>query len=227
MKDYCDILRGHDAEDVLQVEILRFETSQVMEGQLNGRELEESFSFADTESGEVIESSGDAADETYGDYEAVEDDSGTIAMQIPTAWTDRNGSAWLRDDVEVGWAISASTDLEAFTEGYTTPGVIFGASESLAEQYDTEGLLDLMADDTGTGQCDFDGRETYEDPYYTGHFETYKACGDTDAGIIVVAAAPEDESVLLFVLVQVVTDADLEALDKIMDTFQMVGDVEE
>ena len=41
-----------------------------------------------------------------------------------------------------------------------------------------------------------------------------------------VAAQPEDKSYALFVLVQVVRDADLKALDTIIDTFQVIGDLE-
>ena len=41
--DYCDILRT-GPEDVLAVEVLRFDTQQVLEGELNGRALEQSYS---------------------------------------------------------------------------------------------------------------------------------------------------------------------------------------
>ena len=46
MADYCDILRGHSAADVMSIEVLRFDTEEVLEGQLNGQVLEQSFSFA-------------------------------------------------------------------------------------------------------------------------------------------------------------------------------------
>ena len=39
MSDYCDIIRSHSAQDTLGVEILRFSTSEALEGQLNGRTL--------------------------------------------------------------------------------------------------------------------------------------------------------------------------------------------
>jgi S1-C subfamily serine protease len=39
MTDYCDILRSHRAEDTLSLKLLRFNTGELMEGQLNGREL--------------------------------------------------------------------------------------------------------------------------------------------------------------------------------------------
>jgi S1-C subfamily serine protease len=45
MADYCDILRSHDASDVLEVEVLRFDTKEVLKGQINGDPLSVSFSF--------------------------------------------------------------------------------------------------------------------------------------------------------------------------------------
>lgn len=38
-KDYCDILRSHKASDTLTIKVLRFVEGQLLEGQLNGREL--------------------------------------------------------------------------------------------------------------------------------------------------------------------------------------------
>ncbi len=45
MKDYCDILRSHNPGDTLSVTVIRFDTGEVLEGQLNGRELATSFTF--------------------------------------------------------------------------------------------------------------------------------------------------------------------------------------
>lgn len=39
MTDYCDVLRTHRAEDTLSLRLVRFNTGELMEGQLNGREL--------------------------------------------------------------------------------------------------------------------------------------------------------------------------------------------
>lgn len=62
MSDYCDIIRSHSAQDTLNLEVLRYFTSEVLEGQLNGRTLAvvDSASMAGTESGESESSSEDA-----------------------------------------------------------------------------------------------------------------------------------------------------------------------
>ncbi len=45
MADYCDVLRSHNADDVLSIEVLRFDTKEGLKGQLNGEPLSVAFSF--------------------------------------------------------------------------------------------------------------------------------------------------------------------------------------
>lgn len=40
MEEYCGILRGHKDTDALKIKLVRYKTSELLEGQLNGRELE-------------------------------------------------------------------------------------------------------------------------------------------------------------------------------------------
>lgn len=38
--DYCDVIRSHTASDTLNISLIRFNTGEMMDGQINGRELE-------------------------------------------------------------------------------------------------------------------------------------------------------------------------------------------
>lgn len=60
LSDYCDILRSHSATDALSVSVLRFDTQEGLEGQINGEPLTQAFSFAAAaeSAGEVDSSSG-------------------------------------------------------------------------------------------------------------------------------------------------------------------------
>jgi len=62
MSDYCDVIRSHSAQDTLGVEILRFSTSEALEGQLNGRALSvvDTFSSSGEDAGDSGSDSGDA-----------------------------------------------------------------------------------------------------------------------------------------------------------------------
>lgn len=37
MADYCDILRGKQGNEPIAVEVLRYDTQEILAGQLNGR----------------------------------------------------------------------------------------------------------------------------------------------------------------------------------------------
>jgi hypothetical protein len=45
MSDYCDILRSHKASDALGVSVIRWASGEILEGQLNGRELKVTGTF--------------------------------------------------------------------------------------------------------------------------------------------------------------------------------------
>ncbi len=46
LSEYCDILRSHDATDALSISVIRFDTQEGLEGQINGEALTQAFSFA-------------------------------------------------------------------------------------------------------------------------------------------------------------------------------------
>ncbi len=47
LSEYCDILRSHRPSDTLSLEVLRWANNEVLEGQLNGRELEVAYTLED------------------------------------------------------------------------------------------------------------------------------------------------------------------------------------
>jgi len=214
MADYCDILRTRGPEDVMDVEVLRFATGEVLEGQLNGRELETTFSFGQELEEEVADAPAAGGGATYDSYMTINDDSGVLSVEVPSAWAETNGSAWTDNDVEIGPAVSAAPDLDGFFNTWETPGMFFGASNQLNDTVDS--LLDGFS---YSDSCSYGGRFDYEDPLYTGKYDLWSECGGSETIYIVLAVQPEDGSFLALVTVQVVSDADLDALDHIMNTF--------
>lgn len=221
MADYCDILRTHEPTDTMALEVVRPSTEEYLEGQLNGDPLEVSFSFAQTLGDDLGATSGDG--DAY-EYVTLTDDADAIQFEVPTTWDDTNGSAWLFDDVEVGSALSAAPNFDDFLETYSTPGVFFGASASLTDEYTVESLLDRFYENNDFN-CTYEGREPYEDALYTGYFDRYTDCGDVGSTIIDLVAEPEDQSFVMWLNIQVVDEADLEALDHILNSFQVVGEL--
>ncbi len=220
MSDYCDILRSHDPEDTLSMEVLRFDTQEVLAGQLNGRPLAVSFSFAQQVEGETGGAVG--AGTKYTDYVKVYNDSKTIKLEVPVEWSDTDGRDWAPENENVGPAISAAPNLDEFYKTYSTPGVFFAASRVMAQKYNETSFLDSLEKDSN---CTYDGRYDYSDELYTGVYDLFTDCGSAKSLIIRLAAVPKSRAFLMYVYVQVVTEADLDALDAILKSFEVVGNL--
>jgi serine protease Do len=216
MADYCDILRTRNATDVMAVEVLRFASQEVLEGQLNGRALVQTFSFAQQLASEVSDgpASGSPGSTAYDSYQLVTDESGLLTVEIPTAWGDVDGSPWLLEGEVIGLSITAAPRIADFNSSWTTPGLFFGATDQFDLTMDE--LLDFF--DYGDS-CGYDGRYDYEDGVYFGLYDLWVNCGGTDTKLVVLGSEPADRSYLVLVMVQVVTDADLYALDYILNSF--------
>lgn len=216
MSDYCDILRSHESDDPLSVEILRFGTEEVLEGTLNGEEeLTVAFSFAQ-ELGDDVGSDAGAAYE----YTDVYDDDGILYMMIPTTWSDIDGSGWNLDGTVVGNAIIASPSLVNFYDTWDTPGVFFGASQVLLDETEPGDLLNMW---DFSDSCDYDGTYDYEDAVYAGAYDLWLNCGGTNTAFVVLEAYPPEEEFVVLIQIQIVSDADLDALDTILATFDLVS----
>lgn len=226
MADYCDILRSHNPGDTLNIEVLRYFSSEVLVGQINGRELETAASFTESTDTEGIIEGGDTG-EIYTSYLTITDDTGAIQMSIPEAWDEVDGSQWETDWGGVPFvaaAITASADLNAYNNTYGESGVFFAASDRLGEIGGYVQLLDgtkyWYEDD-----CEFDSRENYKDSVYEGKYDLWTNCGAEDGVVLILSARPinDPEAFLILVEVKLIKDADLDALDQVLATFDVVG----
>lgn len=218
LADYCDILRSHNATDTLNLTVLRFNTEEVLEGQLNGRALEPSFSFAQSLEEETVDTAPAGSGEPaggYSGYMAISDNDGVLTVEVPNEWGDVDGSAWTVDNEVIGWSVTAAPNLDDFYSTWTMPGMFFGASVQLAD-FGQDELLDYF---DYSDSCTYGGRDVYEDALYAGSYDLWQECGGTDTLYVVVSAKPESGAYSIVVSIQVVTDADLAALDQILNTF--------
>jgi serine protease Do len=223
MSDYCDVLRSHDAEDTLDIEVLRYGSNEVLTGQINGRELETALTFTETIEDDlsdiVVEDSG-----AYSGYNSVLDDYGAIQMDIPVEWTDIYGGFWEDGGDTIGSAISAAADLDAYLNTWSESGVFFGASDDLAELGGYVNLLDIRRGDL-MDDCKYDDRYDYEDVVYRGKYDLFENCGESGNVYIVLTAVPieDPQAFLILVEMQIGKEADFDALDQILASFDVVG----
>ena len=223
MADYCDILRTHNPDDTIAIEVLRYASEEYLEGQLNGRELETSFSFAEELGGEVEGEEGETVAK-YDEYVLVQDDYGAIQVSVPAAWSEIDGSAWVDSGDIIGASITAAASLDNFNASYSEPGVFFGATDDIAELGGYIQLLDVYRDWAREDDCTFEYREDYEDPAFEGAFDVFSNCLDSEGVLVILSAKPHSStSPLVLVMVQIMSDADLDALDEILNTFNVIG----
>ena len=86
-------------------------------------------------------------------------------------------------------------------------------------------LLDIVRPDF-IGSCELDGRYDYEDVLYRGKYDLFADCGGGGGSLfMVLTAVPKDAPTEFLILleVQIVQDGDLEAVDRILDSFEVVG----
>ena len=220
MAEYCDVVRSHAATDVMSVEVLRYDTSEFLEGQINGQPLETSVSFAN----ELSDTTEEGPSTGYASYVSISDDGGSIVTEVPAEWSDIDGGSFNDDAGNLLYDVSAAPDLDGFWNSWDVPGVSVTASSDLAFYETEESVLDSLQDGY-LESCENGGREVYADPIFLGFYDIYLDCGGVGTTMVVLAAAPDDFSYLVLVEFLAVSDRDFEALDVVLNTFNVVGDV--
>lgn len=221
MATYCDILQSHDSEDVLSVQVLRFATEEVLEGQINGRELTTSFSIAEEVNGkgDTTGTSGsgeEGAAPTYDGYTTITDRTGIISMDVPTDWAETTSDDWIWNDETVGIRLLAAADLEKMLANWGYPGVIFNVSTSLVANYTPDDLLDNWQ---YTSSCTYEGRKEIPEGYFTGAYDLWTECKGDENGGVIVALVPEEENFILLIEIYLAGAIDFDAVDHILDSF--------
>lgn len=220
MAQYCKILRGHSADDQLSVEVLRLETNEILEGAINGDELEVTRVLDPGEPADDSDDQGQGGSASQ--YTVVTHNTGALEMAVPTTWTDTAGGAWTIDGEWVGKRLAASTDLEAWNSSWGTAGAQFRASSLLAEHFTPETFLDVLP---GWEDCTFAGRDDYDDGMYVGVVNVWTDCAGTNSTLYELAATPTDGSYLVFVEIIETDPQGQPATDKVLNTFMVTGSV--
>jgi serine protease Do len=209
MSVYCDIIRTNGPNDTLSIEVVRIGTEEVLTGQINGTPLSQSFSFA----AELADEMGTTSGVGYANYEFVSDDTNSVGVEVPSEWTDRNGAP----NPNFGESIFAAPDLTAFTETWDVPGVIVERSTDF-----TSADIDTVLDDWSDFDCaDTSDREDFAtaDGVFTGRWEVSTQCGGTETAVLAIVVSPPDGNSVVRMFFQIVTDADLEAADRAIASF--------
>lgn len=153
----------------------------------------------------------------YAGYAELTDDSGTMTVEVPIEWSDVSTSAF-ETDASSYPQIQASMDIDAFNSTYSVPGMKFLSVPTADDALDE--LLDIFS----VSGCTDGGITDYDDGVFAGKYQLWGQCDGTTASYFVLATdliAGGDNSYVL--IVQMVTSADLGALNHILETFNTLG----
>lgn len=206
LSDYCDVLRTHGTDAVLDVELYRTEDGASYQGQIGGEPLQAI---------QVTDGGGQAT----GAFVDAYDDTGAVYAQIPAAWTDFDGAP-LTDAQGVTWnGFSAAPDLDAFRNGWDAPGVMVLASSQAVNATDAATLLADTGATIEPDGCVSDGPQPYDDGYHAGSYQAWSGCGGVGAAQVVVAATSYAGDYLVYVAIQAVSEDDLAVIDRVLASF--------
>jgi serine protease Do len=232
LSSYCDVLRTHNPTDVMNIEVLRFDTMEYLQGQLNGRPLE-----AQNVSSERSTSGDTAASEpapgptptmaSYGCFTSVMDDYNSIQVDVPCHWNDVDGRAWKFGDENIGPSIWASTDVEKFNTTWTTPGVKFNVTAHVDKVGGgCSALLDAYKVQY-SGLCTPTERQSSEQRGLDVLTDLYLGCGSSSGpGLFFYCGVPQDtpDAFLVFFEVLFITEADLDAMLRVFNSAQIIAE---
>jgi serine protease Do len=213
MADYCSVLRTHGTKDTLAVEVYRSSDGGTYVGQFNGDAL--------TAASLPSQDQGTTTTPAAGDLVTVTDDAGIVSVQVPSTWSDVDGTSYTDDAGNLVYDVTASPSITDFAQGWTVSGVSVSASTDALDDRTVDGLLDAAAAAPRDGGCTLDtgARQPYSDGLYTGSYDWWTGCGGVNTDYIVIAAKADDGSHLIWVRIQL-ADGDGGALDPIVSSFQ-------
>lgn len=214
-RDYCDVLRT-SGDNAMTVEVLRWDTAEVLRGEINGTQaLEPILSLAEEAGDQVPE--GDAPGDggmpvpTYYDYVTVTDDTGSLSIDVPTVWDDVETAP---ENAPGGFAfIGASDDMTAFRSGWSHPGLVFYLMPYQGDEWET--LHYYTYEDV----CEVQEAGDFADVMYSGVYQIWSQCRDTDGLVINLVLSDNSNTYTSVMTMYASTEADLEAFDRAFASF--------
>jgi serine protease Do len=230
-KDYCDVLRTHGPDATLAVQVLRWENQDLLEGQLNGRQLavvasgipptaEQTSAPGGSTPGPGTNLPANCSTSDVAGWITCYDSDGQIQVDVPDSWIDVNAGTWTYDEEDIGVAIIAAPSIDGFNNYYDAEGVFFGASGKFAQYGGYVEFLDYYTTDY-SGDCHLDGRFDYNDGLYRGKYDQYSNCGGTggyDAYVLSAVDITDPTSKIIVIEVQT-APGDVDTVNQIMKTF--------
>ena len=218
MKDYCDVLRTA-GDRPISVEVLRFDTQELLRGEINGTiPLEPFVSFAQEIDDEVDVAEGSA--DVYTTTQTLVDDSGSVTVDVPVEWADVDTAPFILDDGSSAPWIAASSSLDSLYATYDVPGMFMVALPEIAAADIPTTIAEFAP---ASDACAYDdGLTDYDDGAFGGQYQLWGDCGGVGAALVILIGTAYSGQGSVVIGVQLLTESDFDALDTIMATFNFV-----
>jgi hypothetical protein len=140
-----------------------------------------------------------------------------LSVDVPTAWSDTADSHFVRPDTHepYGVGVRATTDADKFHTSFAVPGVKVNVDVVPVDQAPGFDPTQLVASNAYKG-CRNGSVRPYDNGTFAGMYQVFDRCGKKHAAAVVVAAT--DRGTELLVSAQVLTKADLKAIDRALST---------
>lgn len=216
MGAYCDVLRTNGTDVPLNITVLRPSTDQLLFGTLNDSdELNVGFDGAEMMSDSGMGQVGYESAAMTAAYQRITDDSGTVSVDVPSAWVDlATGPLGSAGDLA---NISASTDLDSFENKWVVGGLQLTAFDAGVYEFDQiwEARNRLM-DECGTVEM----VEQADLGRYSGLLRVGHDCGPQgSASLLLFQVEAADSTNFASGIVQVVTPEDVAAAERVLTSF--------
>jgi serine protease Do len=202
MSSYCDVLRTAGAKPI-KVEVLRFDTGEILTGEINGDKPLEVSQLLVTD-----DVPADLPAQAAYTYEEVIDDTGQILIEVPVEWAQRQTQGQTLSDGDHA-AIVAAPDMDAFLSTDTASGILVAGFLGS----DWSAVLDAY--EAQLNCADNGGVQDIDNGYLAGAGIVYSGCGEAGTGStgLVVLGTPDGGAAILLVA-QLNSDADFDALNQ-------------
>ncbi|MFN8442696.1 MAG: trypsin-like peptidase domain-containing protein [Caldilineaceae bacterium] len=212
MSMYCDILRSHQPDDVLNVQLARITGEgevQACEGELNGVPL----------TCNKVPPPLQPIDPTT--FRTWTDRNEIVSVSVPAEWNDTNTFDWVYKDETIGVVLLASTDLSGFDGGWSAPGMWVMASDKLGS-WSHEEVLNTFADQGSA--CKQNGPYDFENSKYSGIMYVWEPCnGDPNVSNLMFSLTPKQaHDIKVVVGIQMVNGKNPDLVSAVMDGIKLL-----
>jgi serine protease Do len=205
MKTYCDTIRTKGADGVIAIQVYRYATDELLEGQINGEKLS------------VVQSGSG--------YQGWSDLTNALYLEAPVSWEDTNGATW-----ESTWGtfsftaarLDVSPNLDDFYKFVDATGISFAASKDWGR---LGGYIQLLDGTKSWNEsvCNYSSREKFENDTFEGAYDVWD-CGNNWTSYIYALrpkATPQAYLVLFQIQINENDPDQLDAVDQFLYTFEV------